>query len=265
MTKDDGFIWDDSEEVKEEKSVEKPVEELINFEELKKKPKKKKKAKQKWKKRLVFIIFILILVLLLFMPILNVSEIKISQTYFVTQKEIENSIGITKGESYSFWQLKNDSISDDISELVSDIKVSYDFKTATLYIDVEEIKPLAIDQDGTFYYSANGEILTTNQFYYSVPKLIGFNEEMTKQLVAALNTLDYKIIKEIVGIEYVEDEILPDLVMMQMMDGNIVYITISEIENKMPYYLQISQIIDQEASKKPGIIHLERGNYYEPI
>lgn len=276
------FIWDAIEEEQDVFGINELDEELLEEEQISqdttkkkskvkkvknKKPKKAPKVKRdsKWKKYALIIVLILTFISIFFLPLYKVDKVVMNQTYFVTQEQVEESIGVTSGGNYGFRDLHNENISGKIDDLVSDITTNYDQKTKTLYVEVEEIKPLASAPDGNFYYLNGGEIKTTKSFYYTVPKLIGFDKEMQQKLVEAISKLDYKIIKEIAAIEYVPDETIPDLVAMQMMDGNIVYITISEIPYKMPYYLQMSQIIDEKAVKKPGVIHLERGNYYEPI
>lgn len=276
------FIWDavdddqdvfginelDEEVLEEERAfdeITKPKKKKDNKVKKKKNKTPKVKRNTKWKKYALIIVLLLTFISIFFLPLYKVDKVVMNQTYFVTQEQVEESIGVTGGGNYGFRDLHNENINGKIDDLVSDITTNYDQKTKTLYVDVEEIKPLASTPDGNFYYLNGEEVKTTKSFYYTVPKLIGFDEEMQEKLVNAISKLDYKIIKEIAAIEYVPDETIPDLVAMQMMDGNIVYITISEIPNKMPYYLQMSQIIDEKAVDKPGIIHLERGNYYEPI
>lgn len=268
------FIWDAVEEETEAFGIneledslidEDIYNEIIDSKKKKKFGRKKTKKNTKWKKRALALVILLTFISLFFLPLYSIDKVVINQTYFVTSQQIEESIGITAGKNYGFRDLHNENISGEIDELVSDITTDYDQKTKTLNVVVTEIKPLASAVDGTFYYLDGEEVKTTKSFYYTVPKLIGFEKEMQEKLVNALAKLDYKIIKEIAAIEYVADETIPDLVAMQMMDGNVVYITISEIPHKMPYYLQMSQIIDEKAVDKPGIIHLERGNYYEPI
>jgi cell division septal protein FtsQ len=52
---------------------------------------------------------------------------------------------------------------------------------------------------------------------------------------------------------------------MEMKDGNFVQINISQISDKMPYYLQMQEIIEVKKDGKDGVIYLDIGDYYEPI
>lgn len=197
-------------------------------------------------------------------PINQIDAINVNQTTFVAQEKIVKMTGLTLGEKYSLVELylMEDNITDPSFETVSAV---YDPATNAYNIAITELKPLAINNDGLYYYSDNGVVKSTSEMAYDAPKLIGFTPELEVKVVDQLNQLEYNIIKEIAAIELNATKISDELLLMTMTDGNYIEININQIAEKMPFYLQMQAIINSENKGKDGILHLNIGDYYEPL
>ena len=108
-------------------------------------------------------------------------------------------------------------------------------------------------------YSICGNIIDI--FSETGKKLIINDFEKEDEIIELIGSLKYEIIKEMVLIHNTGEN---DLLFIEMKDGNYVKIYMSQFEQKMPYYLQIKQIIKSQSKKSKGILHLDRGDYYEP-
>ncbi len=213
-----------------------------------------------------------ILVLLIFglaiygynnLDILTLTSVETNELIFVTKEDLMKTGGLEIDQNYSRKELRH------VSKLISESQVGkvitdYDTKTGVYSIDVEESKPLAMI-DGTLYYSDNGEILSTTEKSFVVPVLFDFPSNLVDETLNELNSLEYSIIKEISAIELIKEYDENSLVLLQMNDGNYVEIYLNQIETKMPYYLQMQGILKQKNGNKSGLIHLDIGDYYEPI
>lgn len=228
---------------------------------------KKTKAKRQWKKKvalLVVLLLFLVIILYFIYPVYLVEDINVNQTTFITEEEIIKQSGLATGKNYSRLELYSakSAIS---SPFIYSVSESYDQASSSVNLKVNEYKPLAIGADDTFYYSDGKKIMSSTTKSYPVPELIGFNETNQTLVLEQLQQLDYNVIKEITAIQYLESDSSDQLVVMQMADGNYVEININQIADKMDYYLQMETIIKSENGGKPGVIHLNLGDYYEPL
>ncbi len=263
------FIWDDEEE--ENKNAEpittKYVVSEVEEEEIEyysDEPEEEIQPKSSKLLRVILIIAILIAVSLYFIPIFKVENVRSNETSFITKEKLLKSLDVKEGERYSLYKMNKLKNNLD-SESVSASRSHYEFKTKSLVVEVNEIKPLAQNNAGELYYEQEGKIKVTRDMSYYVPILNGFNENEEQEIIDELKKLDYNIIKEMTIIVSAEIEERPDLVYIQMKDGNYVEIGINQINDKMKYYMQIQKIIREKRKNKPGILHLNIGDYYEPI
>ncbi len=265
------FIWDDDEEeVIEKDNSPKSVEQQIpllheEIEYYSDEPEEDEKLpKRSINIRLILVIAILVLISVYFIPIFEVEKIKTNETSFITKENLIKNLGVKEGERYSLAKMNKLKNNLD-AESVSASKSHYEIKNKTLVIEVNEIKPLAQDKKGQLYYEQEKKIKTTTEMAYDVPLLSDFSEEDTKAIIEELKGLDYNIIKEMAIITSANDKDRSELVYIQMKDGNYIEIGINQIFEKMQYYMQMKKIIREKNNGKPGIIHLNIGDYYEPF
>ncbi len=214
--------------------------------------------------RLILVIAILFLISVYFIPIFEVEKIQTNETSFITRENLIKNLGVKEGERYSLSKMNKLKNNLD-TESVSASKSHYEIKDKTLVVEVNEIKPLAQDKKGQLYYEQEKKVKTTTEMAYDVPLLSAFSEEDTKVIIDELKQLDYNIIKEMAIITSANDKKRPELVYIQMKDGNYIEIGINQIFDKMQYYMQMKKIIREKNDGKPGIIHLNIGDYYEPF
>lgn len=271
----DKFIWDDIDEPKKpvknnpglidefEKgfSIPKPV---ATKPKIKKVHVDKKVKKNRFKSRLTKLLTLIVLLLLFFAPLFNVSVINLMETNFTSKEQFIQTSEIEEGQAISVYDLVRINLFYH-TDSISSAHIGYDIKNKTLNVTLEEITPLAINASNELYYVYDDKIEKSSTLKYPAPILQGFNPEKEEALIKAMQDLEYDVIKEIASIQLIANEISDELVLMQMKDGNYVQIMISQIPLKMPYYNQMSQTIDAVKGGQDGIIHLDRGDYYEPI
>jgi len=273
--KNNNFIWDDYEEpIPPSKKNVRLIDEFEKSYTSSKpsKPKArikkvhvdKKVKKKKFKARLTKFLTIIVLLLLFFAPLFPVSTINLMETNFTSKEQFIESSQISEGQEISLYDLVRVNMLYH-TDIVAGANVKYEFKTQTMNVELDEITPLAFNANGELYYVYGDEIKKSNTLNYPAPSLQGFNTEKEEALINEMKDLEYDVIKEIATIQLVPSEITDELILMQMKDGNYVRIMISQVSLKMPYYNQMSQTIDAVKGGQNGIIHLDRGDYYEPI
>lgn len=221
---------------------------------------------QKSQKRIYLFagLIVILLVALIFMPLIKVNTIHYNPTYFISKDiVVENNI-VQEQEKISIWDMfymearlrKKTGLS---------LDAHFNWKTGELSININEKIPLAKNNNIT-YYRNGSKIETSEDFPYLAPLLINFTDDLVNPVVEQLSQLDYNIIKEINSISLQPSEQEPNLLVLTMNDGNYVFIHIDQIAKKMPYYLQLTDIVKNvHGDGKTGIFHLNYGDYYEPI
>ncbi|MGL5021129.1 MAG: hypothetical protein ACRC5R_03830 [Mycoplasmatales bacterium] len=282
--KNEKFIWDDFEENEDDnkkanlkKEKEMLYKKTYGFKEyddftevnpeIKKRVNKrhtKIKEKSPWRIKLLIILIVMIIISLFFVPIIDIEAIDTGETNFTTKEQLLAEIQIKEQSRTSVFQLlkvnflfKND--------LISGLHTNYVLSSKVLNIKLDEIKPILLNSNGRLYYEYNGNLETSDTMSFDVPKIQGFIPETELILVKSMQKLDYNIIKEIATIALQQSDISEELVLMEMKDGNYIKIMMSQIGLKLQYYNQMSQIINATKQGQDGIIHLDRGDFYEPI
>lgn len=214
--------------------------------------------------RLVIIGIILAVIACYFLPVFKVEKVKMNETSFITKNQLMKSLGVSEGSRYSLYKMSKleKNVDTDSATATSS---NYSIKNQTLSVKINEVKPLAENSNGELYYVQDGSIKKTTELSYYVPRVEGFDEKTETKIIKELKGLDYNIIKEMSVIASANVKGRDDLVYIQMKDGNYVQITINQISEKMKYYMQIQEIIKEKKDGKPGIIHLDVGDYYEPL
>ncbi len=222
------------------------------------------KSKRVNRSRLTLIMIIFLLVLLYFIPVYRVDSVEMNETSFITKDQMLKSLNIEEGQRYSLYKMNSLKHNLD-EESVTASSSKYSIAKKTLTVNVDEIKPLAKNAENTLYYQQNDEIYKVSKVNYYVPTIENVSSEQEKEIIDQLAKLDYNIIKEMSIITSAQNEDRSNLVYIQMKDGNYVEIGINQIAEKMQYYMQIQAVIDKENGGKPGILHLNIGDYYEPL
>ena len=274
MKKDD-FIWDtidiDDGEIDDfdETSI---LDEEINLIEIddekiisiKKKFKKSKLKSWRMNIRVITATSLMLVTILFFTPLFTISEIKINETNFNNTQTFLESSKIQVSKKISFFdvfklngQLKRES--------GLKLRSAFDFRSGLININV--IEQIPILRDGIItHYVEDGVIKEDKEFKFSAPVLIDLPEDKKEKLITNLSKIDYNVIKEIANISYVPDDLQQNLILLQMKDGNYVYIRIDQIEEKLNYYNKMVSIVKKINGKDNiGIFHLDNGDYYEKL
>ncbi len=272
----ESFVWDDipNDDEKEQKSLYNMFNEIPEDDEEseknidKHKVDKKKTSDFKMSKKgkvLIAIVTIIIMIMLyLLIPYNKINDINVNKLYFSTKEDVIDVSGLELKKYYNKIDLRNIKIKLKDSNL-GIVKSKYNYKKKLLDVNIQEVKPLAMGDDGKMYYYEKNKISSTKEKSYDVPKMVDLDKKQQKKLLISLSKLNYDIIKEITAITIIKDIDNRDLVLFQMKNGNYIEIYMSQIAEKMPYYLQMQQIIDKKTNGKPGVIHLDLGDYYEPF
>lgn len=225
----------------------------------------RKNAIEAKKRRRVFQItsLVTLAILLLFAPIYPNQETKMNKHYYLKDSDIQ--IDHPLGKHFSpFQYLRFESEVKNGSEYIKSASVKYKLREMQVVVNIEEYKPLAKDVENNIYFYEEDQVIKKSDINLYAPIITGFDQKTLESLLKNLKSLDYDVIMQIDTIEYIGTEEDPDLLKLGMDGDNTVYIDISQIKTKLPYYNQIKQIIDEKADGQPGVIHLDIGDYYEP-
>ena len=220
----------------------------------------KKKVKRKINpiKIIVFLLIVgLLIILVNHILNINTKNIVILNNDYYSDDEIIETANIY--DYPKFLLLNRSKIKKDLKslDLIEDVKISKK-SHYVLEIDVTEKKVLYLVR------SENKYKLSDNKNYdldknVIVPTLINYvPEDIEKELVKQLSKIDKKSLSLISEIEYSKTDYDNKRFMLNMMDGNIVYITTSKINLLDKYTSIISKVND-----KKGILYLDSGNYFE--
>lgn len=81
------------------------------------------------------------------------------------------------------------------------------------------------------------------------------NKKQIKSLIQQLIKVDQQIVNQVRSISLVPSKATADLLQLEMYDGNLVRVPLSDISKKLPYYSKVSQQVEA------GIIDMEVGIY----
>lgn len=206
---------------------------------------------------------ITLLVLIFFAPIYPNQNFKITDRNYLRMADIK--IEHPLGDYISpFSYLRYEMELREGSEFIKSVDMEYQLRKMRVVVRITEYKPLAKDVENNVYFYEDDEVVKKSGLDIYAPVISGFDQKTLEKLLKSLNSLDYDVIQQIDTIEYIGTEEDPDLLKLGMEGDNTVYIDIDQIKHKLPYYNQMKQIIDEKADGKPGIIHLDIGDYYEP-
>lgn len=217
--------------------------------------KKVRIRKFNFKKFFKFIFILIVLtVIIYFLSKIKIKNIVIKGNTYMSDLEI---IETAKLDNYpSYFKTLNYSIEKRIKNkypLIDEVKVKkgFGFKVT---IEIEEKQILYMLRSTNEYILTDNTKLTDIIVNKSIPILINYvPDDIEKELNNKLSLVNSEILEKISEIEYSDNKFI-----FYMNDGNIVYITLSEIK-KFNNYNKIKEVL----GKHKGILYLDRGNYFE--
>lgn len=221
------------------------------------------KTRRKNLKITTIVFLVTFLILFLFTPIYPIKNQKMSTLNYLTKDDLSIAHPLEHNFSlYQFFRFEGE-VSQS-NEYIESSKVRYSLKDQVVRVRINEYKPLAKDHENNVFFYVDDTVVKRDDISVYAPVVNGFSEKTLKNLLENLNKLDYSVIQEIDTVTYAGTDIDPDLLNLGMDGGHTIIIEVSQIPSKLPYYNQMKQIIDEKADGKPGIIHLNIGDYYEP-
>lgn len=226
----------------------------------------KNKKKRLNVKRLITLLLILYLLIFGIYKFFNepIRNIKIYGNYLVSDADIITSAGI---KNYPpLLSLNVSKIKKNIKKnsLITDVSVKRNLKRQVI-IRVKELKVICLDRNNNKYLLEDNSSVDASELFLGIPTLINYTkEDVLKEFLKEMGTLDYNIITSINEIEYLpstnaNDEIVDETrFLLKMNDGNSVYINLNKLKNLKYYHKIYANLGDNK-----GILHLDSGEYME--
>lgn len=258
---EDKYIWE-KEEAKIEEEKRKKI--LAGTKEAKKKREElKEKRKKKRKRRNIILLIVSFIILVSVIPLFKIEKVIVKENVYFENSKIIDDIGFKNSFSIVEYLYKK-YITVHKIDYLEEIKVKYDNNSKNMIIYAQEFKPLYHDiKANTYYSNSQGSVKKIN-INYATPLIDGIPRKKTKQIAEQLKNVDPDILLKIKKIEMADEKKYgADVLKFLMYDGNTVYIYEYQIEQKMNYYNQIKQILN-ENDKGKGNLYLYIGDYYEP-
>jgi cell division protein FtsQ len=272
---------EEQEPVEEEETAE-PVEETpeepaeVEYESFTKKlPKLKKQRDKRVRRRLTIIVSIsvvLILGLVYYVsPLSKLGAISVVNNESVSKEEIIKSSKLKTDDSLwsqYFSRKTNERAIVKQNKRVKSAKISLsginNFKIKI--VNFKEIAYEKVDKGYVVVLESgtvmSDKILTDKDLNKSLPTLEGFNSKDDKvmEVIKEYNQIDAKIRTKISNIKYTPSKVNPDLVTLNMNDGNQVLISSEDMKTKLKYYDQVAGNMQEK-----GVIDMEVGIYSYPF
>ena len=224
-----------------------------------------KNVKRVKKRKLNFlkvIIFILIIYLLihagLYLSNINVKNIVIKNTNYLSDTEVIKIAGLA--DYPSFFRTITRKIEKKLEEepLIkeADVKRKWGF---IFELNIKEEKILYKRRNDNVYVLGSGEEISIKNNLSGVATLINYTpKNISKKLNKKLNEIDSNILNKISEIEYAPNKTDEERFLLYMNDGNQVYITLTKTD-ELNYYVDIVK----KLGGKKGILNLDSGSYFE--
>jgi len=188
----------------------------------------------------------------------NIKNIYIKNNNYIKDVEILELAKITNYPSFYLTRsndMKNNILKNDY---VKNVKINKQL-FGQLYIEIEEKKPLFINQSNLKIIVETGEELENIYNIDYVPYLMdSVDSEIYDYFIEQFNLVDSNVLLKISEIYYRPLIVDNSRFLLYMNDGNLVYITLSKIELLNNY----NQIV-LEFDGKRGILNLDSGNYFD--
>ena len=215
---------------------------------------KKKRINTK-KVLLTLLFFILLCSIVTYIIKLPIKNIYINGNNLVSDKEI---IALAEIEDYPpFFKTFLNNIETKIlkNDYIKEVKIKRKLFNK-IYIEVEEYKPLFIDDDKIILSSSKKVDNTYNIDY--LPYITNDISNIYDEFVKQFSKIDDNILYKISHIDYKPNDVDKQRLLLYMVDGNYVYITLPKITKINKYNSIINELED-----KKGIIYLDSGDYVE--
>ena len=141
------------------------------------------------------------------------------------------------------------------NDYVKSVKIKRKFPN-TLYIELEEYKPIAIFEDKVILSSS--KMVNNDLEIDYLPYLVNSVKEVYDDFVIGFSKIDDDVLLKISQIEYSPNDVDKKRFILYMVDSNYVYVTLTRIEKVNKYNSIISEL-----DGKKGIIYLDSGDYVE--
>lgn len=206
---------------------------------------------------------ILLISIFLVTPFSKKKIITVTGTSTVNQKEVIRDSGI-KTSNYLFSLIFRHSIYEkniiSKNKMVKSAKFTYRFPNK-LNINVKEYSIIAYAQtdDGYQPILENGTrigLVGASELPDSFLTINLSSEKDIQKLVKAFSKLDKDLVNQIQIVSSADSATTSDLLKLEMHDGNVVRIPLSEVAKKLPYYLKIKDSLPENS-----IVDMEVGIY----
>ena len=206
---------------------------------------------------------ILLISIFLVTPFSKKKTITVTGTSTVNQEEVIRDSGI-KTSNYLFSLIFRHSIYEkniiSKNKMVKSAKFTYRFPNK-LNINVKEYSIIAYAQtdDGYQPILENGTrigLVGASELPDSFLTINLSSEKDIQKLVKAFSKLDKDLVNQIQIVSSADSATTSDLLKLEMHDGNVVRIPLSEVAKKLPYYLKIKDSLPENS-----IVDMEVGIY----
>ena len=206
---------------------------------------------------------ILLISIFLVTPFSKKKIITVTGTSTVNQEEVIRDSGI-KTSNYLFSLIFRHSIYEkniiSKNKMVKSAKFTYSFPNK-LNINVKEYSIIAYAQtdDGYQPILENGTrigLVGASELPDSFLTINLSSEKDIQKLVKAFSKLDKDLVNEIQIVSSADSATTSDLLKLEMHDGNVVRVPLSEVAKKLPYYLKIKDSLPENS-----IVDMEVGIY----
>ena len=201
---------------------------------------------------LAFLCLSLFAVYIVRMPVKNIYIIG---NRILSDKKVISISGLGDYPTYLntyFMDIKSKLLENDY---VKTVKIKRKFPN-TLYIELEEYKPIAIFEDKVILSSS--KMVNNDLEIDYLPYLVNSVKEVYDDFVNAFSKIDDDVLLKISQIEYSPNDVDKKRFILYMVDSNYVYVTLTRIEKVNKYNSIISEL-----DGKKGIIYLDSGDYVE--
>lgn len=206
---------------------------------------------------------ILLISIFLVTPFSKKKIITVTGTSTVNQEEVIRDSGI-KSSNYLFSLIFRHSIYEkniiSKNKMVKSAKFTYHFPNK-LNINVKEYSIIAYAQtdDGYQPILENGTrigLVGASELPDSFLTINLSSEKDIQKLVKAFSKLDKDLVNQIQIVSSADSATTSDLLKLEMHDGNVVRIPLSEVAKKLPYYLKVKDSLPENS-----IVDMEVGIY----
>ena len=206
---------------------------------------------------------ILLISIFLVTPFSKKKIITVTGTSTVSQEEVIRDSGI-KPSNYPFLLIFHHSTYEkniiSKNKMVKSAKFTYRFPNK-LNIDIKEYSIIAYAQtdDGYQPILENGTrigLVGASELPESFLTINLSSEKDIQKLVKAFSKLDKDLVNQIQIVSSADSATTSDLLKLEMHDGNVVRVPLSELAKKLPYYLKIKDSLPENS-----IVDMEVGIY----